>query len=92
MRIQLAPSIEAKINERIELGTYPDADTVVEEALQLLEARDRKATLRELLQEALDQASRGEVIEMTPDFWPSIMRETKEANRRGDPIADHVKP
>ena len=92
MSIQLAPSVEARINERIERGAYPDADAVVEEALRLLEARDRKETLRALIQEGLDEAARGELIEMTDDFWPSIMREADEEDRLGIPIPDHVKP
>lgn len=92
MSIQLAPSIEAKINERVESGQYPDAASVVEEALRSLDARERKAELHALLQVALDQVDRGEIIEMDDDFWPNIMREAKEANLRGDPIADHVKP
>lgn len=92
MSIQLAPAIEARIHERVERGHYPDADAVVDEALRVLEARDRRAKLRELLQVALDQVDRGEIIEMTDDFWLNIMREAREANRRGDPIPDHVKP
>lgn len=92
MSIQLAPTIEERINERIERGHYPDADAVVDEALRLLEVRDRKATVRALLQEGLDQAARGELIEMTDDFWPSIMREADEEDRLGVPIPDQVKP
>lgn len=92
MSIQLAPTIEAKINERIERGPYPDADAVVDEALHLLDVRDRKATLRALIQEGLDEAARGELIEMDDDFWPSLMREADEEDRLGIPIPDHVKP
>ncbi len=92
MSIQLAPAIEAKIQERVERGHYPNADAVVEEALRVLEARDKEAKVQKLLQVALDQVDRGEIIEMTDDFWPTIMREAREANRRGDPIPDHVKP
>ena len=92
MSIQLAPATEAKINERVERGQYPDAASVVEEALRSLDAREKKVELHSLLQVALDQVDRGEIIEMDDDFWPNIMWEAKEANRRGDPIADHVKP
>ena len=92
MSIQLAPSIEAQIKKRVESGHYPDADSVVEEALRALEARDRKATLRVLIQEGLDEAARGELIEMTDDFWPTLLREADEEDRLDIPIPDHVKP
>ena len=92
MSIRLAPDIEAKINKRVERGHYPDADAVVEEALRVLEARDRKETLRALIQEGLDDIERGDVIEMTPTFWDEIMAEADEEDRLGIPIPDHVKP
>lgn len=92
MSIQLASAIEAKIHEQVERGHYPDTDSVLEEALRVLEARDRKAKLHELLQEALDEIDRGEIIEMDDDFWPNIMREADEEDRLGVPIPDHVKP
>lgn len=92
MSIALAPEIEAKIQERVKRGHYADADAVVGEALRVLEARDKKAKLQELLQVALDQVDRGEIIEMTDDFWPNILREADEEDRLGIPIPDHVKP
>jgi len=92
MSIQVAPEIEADIQERVERGPYPDADAVIKEALRALDARERKETLRALIQEGLDEAARGELIEMDDDFWPSIMREADEEDRLGTPIPDHVKP
>ena len=92
MSIRLGPSVQAKINQRVESGQYPDAASVVEEALRSLDARERKAELHALLQVALDQVDRGEIIEMDDDFWPNIMREADEEDRLGIPIPDHVKP
>jgi len=92
MSIHLGPSVQAKINQRVESGQYPDAASVVEEALRSLDARERKAELHALLQVALDQVDRGEIIEMDDDFWPNIMREADEEDRLGIPIPDHVKP
>ena len=92
MSIQLAPAIEAKINERVEQGHYPDVESVVEEALRVLKVRDeRKETLRALIQEGLDDIERGEVYEMTPTFWDEIVAEADEEDRLGIPIPDHVK-
>lgn len=92
MSIQLAPATQAKIDQRVERGQYPDAESVVEDALRSLESRERKETLRALIQEGLDEAARGELIEMDDDFWPNIMREADEEDRLGIPIPDHVKP
>lgn len=92
MSIHLGPSVRAKIDQRVERGLYPDAESVVEDALRSLEARERKETLRALIQEGLDEAARGELIEMDDDFWPNIMREADEEDRLGIPIPDHVKP
>jgi putative addiction module CopG family antidote len=84
--------MEALIRERVESGRYTDDAAVLDEALRLLEERDRLEYLRALVDEADAAIARGEVIEWTPDFMDRLSREADEANRDGVPVDDHVLP
>jgi putative addiction module CopG family antidote len=59
----LSPQTEDKIHEKLESGRYPTADEVVQEALRLLEARERW----DWLQQALTEGEEGEAVESTPE-------------------------
>lgn len=89
-------SIEERIQRYLEVGEFVDPGDVVARALDALdivvEHRRQQLELRALIQEGLDQADRGELIPWTPELMDEIWAEAIEANRRGAPIPDHVKP
>jgi antitoxin ParD1/3/4 len=84
MSVTLTPQIEAMIRERVESGRYSDASEVVQEALRLLEEREKLDHLRSLLAVGLEQSRRGETVEFTPERAELIRRMAKEAYLRGD--------
>jgi antitoxin ParD1/3/4 len=85
MSVTLTPQAEARIRQKVEAGPYRTPDEVVEEALGLLDERDRRLdALRAKIRVGLDQLDRGEGIELTPALWDEIDREVDERLRRGD--------
>jgi antitoxin ParD1/3/4 len=84
MNVVLTPQLEAMIRERVESGRYASAADVVEEALRLLDERDRLEHLRSLLAVGLDQARRGETVEYTPELLEEIRQRAIERFRRGE--------
>jgi putative addiction module CopG family antidote len=64
MSVQIAPDIVAKIRDKVETGSYSDINTVLREAMALLEERDRKHAW---LLEALAEGEKGEAIAFTPE-------------------------
>lgn len=86
------PSIEERIQRHIDSGQFADASEVGSHALDVMENEKKLRVRRELIAEADDEEERGEVISMSPDFWPSLWREADEEDERGDPILDHVGP
>jgi len=66
MSVSLSPKTEKRIAEKVASGKYQSVDQVVEEALALLEMRDREARAileewRERIAIGLEQAERGEL-------------------------------
>jgi antitoxin ParD1/3/4 len=85
MSVTLTPQVEDQIRRLMETGQYPDADSVVRDALRLLEGhRNKIDALRAKLQVGIDQLERGESVEVTPEFWEELDRDVDEALRRGD--------
>lgn len=91
MSVTLTPQTEAEIRRLVDSGRYPDADAVVQTALQALKEQDeaRLAKLRELV---LAGFASGDGGDLTPEFWDEIAREAEEADRLGLPIRDEVQP
>jgi antitoxin ParD1/3/4 len=92
MLVTLNPELEALVRQKVDSGDFTDEASVVEEALLLLEKRDRLRRLRESLDLADEQIDRGEGVEWTPDHLDRLTAEAKENSRRGKPISDDVKP
>jgi antitoxin ParD1/3/4 len=92
MRVDLAPELAALVQRKVESGKYTDASEVVQEALRLLEERDRLTWLRAAIAAGNEQIARGEVIEWTPGFMERLKREADEEDRQGLPISDDVTP
>lgn len=88
MTVTLTPEMEAMIRERVASGRYADDAAVIDEALRLLEERDKLEHLRALVDAADAEMARGEGIEWTPDFFAQLKREAADANRDGVPIPD----
>lgn len=87
MVVTLTPQIEAMIQQRLDSGRYSDASEVVQEALRLLEERDREVQLehlRALLEEGLEQAKRGELVDFTPELLDDIAKRAHERFLRGE--------
>jgi Arc/MetJ-type ribon-helix-helix transcriptional regulator len=90
---QLAPEHEAVVDRIVASVHFESADAVIGEALHLLEEREQGLEwLRAELQPALEQEARGELIEITPDYFDNIQRRALESARQGKPIRDAVKP
>jgi putative addiction module CopG family antidote len=88
MNVVLTPQFEAIIRQKIAAGPYADATEVVEEALLVLDERDRLAWLRS----AVADGEVGEGVPYTPQLMERLKREAEEDHRVGKPIDDAVKP
>jgi putative addiction module CopG family antidote len=91
MSINLTPQVEQRIRDWIENGPYPDADAVVDKALQALEEQERAKflRLRELVRAGFES---GNLREFTPAMEDEIAWEADEADRRGLPVRREVHP
>jgi antitoxin ParD1/3/4 len=70
MNVSLRPDLEKFVNEKIQSGQYRSPDEALNEALNLLKARDEaEHRLETLLQEAEDS---GPATEMTSQDWTDI--------------------
>ena len=92
MALQISPKLQGKIEEIVANSDYADAGEVLEAAVTLLEARERKlAWLRAELAIGEEQEKRGELIDLTPERFEAIKRQAMENVRAGKPIKDAVK-
>jgi antitoxin ParD1/3/4 len=92
MSITLSPEAEARIHELVAEFDYDGPEAVVDEALRVLEERDKYARLKAAIAVGLEQIERGQVIPWTPDFMDRLKREAEEHVRLGKPFADEVIP
>ena len=95
MSLQLTSQLEAKIEEIMAAGDYPDPEAVLIDALSLLEERERPQQLewlRAKMASAAEQVKRGEVVEFTDEFLEELDREVDERLRRGDLPSSYVCP
>jgi antitoxin ParD1/3/4 len=83
MNVLVSPRFEALIRQKVELGPYSDAAEVVEEALTLLDNRDRLKQLRQSLIEADEAIERGEGSEWSPELKERIRERGNEMFRKG---------
>ena len=91
MTVTLPPQLEAMIEEKVLSGRYADANEVVQEALRLLDERDRLQRLRAALAIGLEQIERGEDVEYTPELLGVIDQAALRKFRDGkQPMPDVV--
>jgi antitoxin ParD1/3/4 len=92
MIVELTPQLEAVIREKVNSGRYANAREVIEDALLLMENRDRVERLRAAIALGLEQVERGEVIPWTADSMERLIQEADEEDRQGLPISADVLP
>ena len=88
----MSDNLFALVRERVASGRYADPETVIEQAVRLLQTRDKLDDLRALVAEADDEFERGEVVEWTPEMFDQLRLEAAEAAQRGEPLPAHVHP
>lgn len=92
MSSKVAPEDEAVIAELMEIGEYDDSTQVIHEALMARLRQVKHDRLRALIQEGLDDAEAGRVVEWTPSLMEEIRERAREKARSGAPISWHVRP
>lgn len=92
MIVELTPQLEAVIREKVDSGRYANAREVIEDALLLMENRDKVERLRAAIAVGLEQLERGEVIPWTADSMERLIREADEEDRQGLPMSADVLP
>ncbi len=92
LTVILSQQLEAVVREKVDSGRYADPNAVVEEALRLLDDRDRLERLRAEIALGLEDIERGEVVDFTRELWDQLIREAEEDERNGVPIDDAVLP
>ena len=92
MSITLSPEAEARIHELVAEFAYDGPEAVVEEALRVLEERDKHTRLKAAIAVGIEQIERGEAIPWTPDLLDQLKREAEEDLRLGRPFDDDVIP
>jgi putative addiction module CopG family antidote len=82
MSINLTPQVEQRIRDLIENGPYPDADAVVDKALQALEEQEHAKflKLRQLVRAGFES---GNLREFTPELEDEIARAFGDGTRHG---------
>ena len=92
MTVTLTPEQEAMVREKVASGRFGDPAEVVDEALRLLDERERLAHLRSLLDEGIAQLDRGEGIPYTPELREQIWQDALEKAASGARLDDDVIP
>jgi antitoxin ParD1/3/4 len=93
MSVTLTPQAEDLIRQQIEAGRYRTTSEVIEEALRLLDARERRVQqLRDSVAEGFAAIERGEGIELTPALMDELSRQAEERARRGEQPHSDVCP
>ena len=91
MSVTLTVELEERIQHWIETGRYPDAEAVVEKALEALEEQEqgRFLKLRELVLAGFES---GDAVELTDELWDEMERSSEERFQRGEVPPPHVCP
>lgn len=83
MEFTLTPETEAAVLGKVAAGRFADPDDVIEQALLLLDERDRLEYLRGLLLEAEQQVQEGKFVEWSPELHLKWRREARERILQG---------
>lgn len=86
MELTLRPEPAALIQEKLASGRYANAGDVIEDALHLLDERDRRERLLSAIDVGLAEIARGEDTLWTSDSMRQIIAEADEEDRLGAPL------
>lgn len=79
MALQLSPKTQARIIRMIENGDYADADTMLNQGLDLLTAHGRFMELKAKIAVGAEEVADGKLVEFTPELretlWQSALKE-----------------
>lgn len=92
MNVTLTPQLEEFVRKQVEKGAYDTPSAVVQDALRLLDERDRAARLQAALASGDEQYRRGAVTEWTSTSLDELIAEADDEDRLGIPIRDDVQP
>ncbi len=90
MELTLSPKPAALVREKVASGQYANANEVVEDALRLLDERDRGQRLRSAIDVGLAEIARGEDTLWTADSMRQIIEEADAEDRLGVPLNDEA--
>ena len=83
MNVSLNPQFEKLVKQKVQSGEYASESEVIQEALRLLEQRDKKLIeLRSDIQIGLDQLERGEYTTYDEDGLKDLAKTIKSRNRK----------
>jgi Arc/MetJ-type ribon-helix-helix transcriptional regulator len=82
MTVQRSPETESVIRKLIESGRYSDPTSVLDEAVRVLDERDRLVRLKAAIASGDDQYARGEAIPFTPELVEQIRRDAEQMARK----------
>jgi Arc/MetJ-type ribon-helix-helix transcriptional regulator len=92
MVLKISPRNEARIIGMVEGGKYSDVDALIDDALALLDERERFNHLRKLLAVGAEQAARGELIPYDDEFRAEARRVARERLAAGEKPSPDVCP
>jgi predicted transcriptional regulator len=89
---RVAPEDEANIADHLEIVEIDDSTQFIHEAMMAFAREVKHERLRALIQEGIDDAETGRIVEWTPNLMNEIWERAKEKARSGAPIPWHVRP
>lgn len=81
--IQVSDEVAAQVDELVETGAYPDAESAARAAFKLLHEHQLRERLLAKLEEANRQIDRGEFVEWNEETKQRIIREGRAKYERG---------
>ncbi|MGI8477611.1 MAG: type II toxin-antitoxin system ParD family antitoxin [Thermomicrobiales bacterium] len=85
MNVSVTAEAAALIHGKVAIGLYQDSAEVIDEALRLLDARDReRRRLRESIAHGFAEIKRGEGVELTVESMLNRSHRATERAARGD--------
>ncbi len=92
MALEISPGIQARIADIAEHGDYDSIDDILDDALTLLEERERFQHLKRLLAVGIEQAARGELIPYTDELREEIKQSALRRFEAGELPSPDVCP